>query len=125
MSKLTDICPDFQEWPDRWMGIEQDLDYGKQLLEEFRLFAESLAESVLTPKTVKRHLTNLWFLGGEILRDVSLFNEYLIPAHEKVMLSIDAERGPACRHLDSESAIKSYDSTCKKLYRHMKETRSG
>jgi hypothetical protein len=42
MSKLTDICPDFQEWPERWMGTEQDLDYGKQLREAMRPFAEFL-----------------------------------------------------------------------------------
>jgi len=121
MSKLIDICPDFSEWPERWMGIDPDLDYGRQLLEEFRPFAESLSESGLTPKTAKRHLTNLWFLGGEIIRDVSLFNEYSIPAHDKLMQSIDTEGGPVCWHLDSEPEIKSYDSTCRKFYKYLKE----
>jgi hypothetical protein len=44
MSKLTDICDDFPEWPERWMETEQDLDYGKHLLEAMRPFAEFLAE---------------------------------------------------------------------------------
>lgn len=123
MSKLTDICPDFQEWPDRWIGIEPDLNYGRQLLEAFLPFAESLLENGLTPKTVKRHLTNLFFLGGEIIRDVSLFNEYSIPAHNKLMQSIDTEGGPVCRHLNSEQEIKVYDGTCRKLYKYLKENK--
>lgn len=121
MSKLTDICPDFQKWPDRWMGIEPDLDYGRQVLEAFRPFAESLLESGLTQKTVKRHLTNLWFLRGEIIRDVSLFNEYSIPAHDKLVQSKGTEGGPVCRHLDSEPEIKAYDGTCRKFYNYLKE----
>lgn len=120
MCKLIDICPDFKEWPEHWMGIDSDLDYGRQLLEEFRLFAESLSESALTPKTVKRHLTNLWYLGGEIIRDVSLFNEYTIPAYDKLIQSIDTEGGPVCRHFVSEPEIKSYDSTCRKFYKYLK-----
>lgn len=120
MSKLSDICPDFHEWPDRWKVSETDLDYGKQLLAEFRPFAESLAESSFTSKTIKRHLTNLWHLGGEIIRDVSSYNDHMIPAHEKIMQSIDSEGGPLCRHLNGEAEMKSYDSTCKKLYNFMK-----
>ena len=121
MNKLNDICPDFAEWPDRWMGIEPDLAYGKQLLEELRPFAEFLTESGLTKKTVKRHLTNLWFLGGEIIRDVSLYNEYSIPASEKLMQSVGTDGGPICRHLEGDAEIKSYDSTCRKLYKYLKQ----
>jgi hypothetical protein len=54
MNKLTDICPDFPEWPKRWMGTEQDFEYGKQLLEAMRPFAESLAEGGLARKTIKK-----------------------------------------------------------------------
>ncbi len=121
MSKLIDICPDFTEWPDRWMGIEPDLAYGEQLLEEFQPFAETLAKSGLSKKTIKRHLTNLWLLGGEIIRDVSLNDEYSTPATEKLRQSVGADGGPYCRHLDSEAEMKSYDGTCKKLHRYLKE----
>lgn len=120
IAKLADICPDFQKWPDRWMGIDPDRDYGRQLLEVFRPFAEFLLESGLTPKTVNRHLTHLWFLGGEIIRDVSLSNEYSTPVYDKLMQSIDTEGGSSCRHLDSEAKIKAYDATCRKLYTYLK-----
>ncbi len=59
MSKLIEICPDFLEWPERWMGNDEDLEYGKKLLEEIRPFAESLAESGLTKRTIKKHLSYL------------------------------------------------------------------
>ena len=121
MSKLTDICPDFPEWPERWMGTEQDFDYGKQLLESMRPFAEFLAEAGLAKKTIKRHLTNLWLLGGEIIRDVSLYSEYSTSAPEKLRQSIGPDGGPYCRHLDSEAEIKSFDGTCRKLHNYLED----
>ncbi|MBW1769501.1 MAG: hypothetical protein JRJ65_20975 [Deltaproteobacteria bacterium] len=123
MNKLTDICPDFFEWPERWMGDKADLVYGKQLLEEFEPFALSLVDRGLAIKTIKRHLTNLWLLGGEIIRDVSLSEEYSIPAIEKLRQSVSSDGGPYCRYLNSETEMNSYDSTCKKLHRFMKELR--
>jgi len=121
MSKLIDICPDFPEWPERWMGTEQDLDYGMRLLEEMRPFAEFLAEGGLAKKTIKRHLTNLWLLGGEIIRHVSLYDEYSTPASEKLRQSVGSDGGPYCRHLDSEAEMKSFDSACRKLHKYLEE----
>lgn len=120
MRKLSDICPDFNEWPERWMGIEKDLVYGRQLLEVFEPFAVFLAGSNLSDKTVKNHLANLWLLGGEIIRDVSLQRQYSIPAVEILLQSIDPYGGLHSRHLETEAQIRSYDSTCKKLYKFMK-----
>ena len=123
MSKLTDICPDFPEWPESWMGVKRDLEYGKELLEAIRSFAEHLAEGNLAKKTIKRHLTNLWLLGGEIIRNVSLYNEYSTPASEKLRNSIGSDGGPYCRHLNSEAALESFDGTCRKLYKFMERTK--
>jgi hypothetical protein len=119
MNKLIEICPDFPEWPERWKGIEPDLEYGNQLLVEIRPFAEHLADSGLSKKTIKRHLTNLWLLGGEIIRDVSMHEEYSVPASEKLRESVWPEGGPICRHLYSEAEINSFDSTCRKLYKFL------
>lgn len=119
MRKLTDICPDFNEWPERWMGIEKDLVYGRQMLEVLEPFVVFLAESNLSDKTVKNHLANLWLLGGEIIRDVSLQRQYSIPAVEILLQSIDAYGGLHSHQLETEAQIRSYDSTCKKLYKFM------
>jgi hypothetical protein len=111
MSELTDICPDFSEWPERWMGTKEDLDYGKRLL----------AEGRLAKKTVKRHLSNLWLLGGEIIRDVSLHREYFSQACERLSKSVGPDGGRYCRHLDSESELRSFDSTCRKLHKYLED----
>ena len=119
MRTLFEICPDFPEWPKRWMGIEQDLEYGKNLLEIIRPFAEHIAESNLSNKTVNKHLTNLWLLGGEIIRNVSLHEEYSIPASKKLKKSVGSDGGPYCRHIESEYQMKSFDSTCRKLHNYL------
>ena len=123
MSNLIDLCPDFQEWPECWMGLEEDLVYGKQLLEEIRPFAESLAHSGLAKSTIRRHLSNLWLLGGEIIRDVSLYDEYSVSAAEKLKHSVGPEGGPYCRHLDGDSAMQAYDATCRKLHKFLEGNR--
>jgi hypothetical protein len=52
------------------MGLEKDLSPGEQLLALLRPFIEHLALSNLSPKTIRRHVDNLWLLGGEIIRDL-------------------------------------------------------
>lgn len=104
------------------MGIKKDLEYGKQLLEAMRPFAEHLAEGGLAKKTIKRHLTNLWLLGGEIIRNVSLYKEYSTPASEKLRQSVGPDGGPYCRHLNSEAELESFDSTCRKLHKFMEQS---
>jgi len=123
MSKLTDICPDFPEWPERWMCVKKDLEYGEQLLEAMRPFAEHIVEGDLARKTIKRHLTNLWLLGGEIIRNVGLYDEYSIPASEKLRKSVGSDGGPYCRHLNTEYELESFDSTCRKLHKFLERSK--
>ena len=52
------------------MGLEKDLPPGEQLLALFRPFLESLAASDLSPKTIQKHVENMWALGGEFIRDL-------------------------------------------------------
>jgi len=120
MTKFETLSPDFEDWPHDWMGVDEDLAYGKKLLEEIRPFAEHLTSSGLTDKTIKKHLTNLWLLGGELIRTVSLDEEYHIPPKKVLLDSIDSYGGPSCRHLHSYDEQKSFDSTCKKLYKYLK-----
>jgi len=78
-----------------------------------------LVSSGLLDKTIKKHLTNLWLLGGELVRKVSNDEEYDVPPQKLILDSIDAYGGSPCRHLHSEDEEKSFDSTCKKLYKFM------
>ena len=111
------ICPDFPEWPDRWMGVEEDKPYGQGLLDEMRPFVEQLIASGLKDRTIRNHMDNLWLLGGEIIRDVSMDDEYDVPPGQILRESVGSDGGPYCRHLDTESEQKSFDATCRKLHK--------
>ena len=52
------------------MGLEKDLPPGEALVACFRPFIEHLASSGLAPRTIRRHVGNLWLLGGENIRDL-------------------------------------------------------
>ena len=52
------------------MGLEKDLPPGEKLVPCFRPFLEELVASDLAPKTIQKHVDNLWALGGEIIRDL-------------------------------------------------------
>jgi len=121
MTTPEDICPDFPEWPDRWHGLAKDIPYGQGILEAMRPFVEHLIAKGLKDKTIRRHMDNLWLLGGEIIRKVNTYDQYDVPPEEMLRRSVDSEGGPSCRHLDSESAMDSYDATCRKLHKFLED----
>ena len=45
-------------------GAGKDLPPGERLVVLFRPFLESLAASDLSPKTIQKHVDNVWILGG-------------------------------------------------------------
>jgi hypothetical protein len=53
-------CRDLNRWPRSWMGLDKDLPPGEQLVALFRPFLEHLAASDLTPKTIQKHVDNMW-----------------------------------------------------------------
>ena len=44
---------------------------GKKLVACFRPFLEFLADPDLSPKTIQKHVDNLWILVGEIIRKLN------------------------------------------------------
>src|ERR1700741_4339330 len=68
---LEHYCRDLNGWPRSWMGLEKDLPPGERLVACFRPFLESLAASDLSPKTIQKHVDNMWALGGEFIRDLN------------------------------------------------------
>ena len=122
MKTPEDICPDFPEWPDRWHGMPEDVPYGQGILDVMRPFVVSMISRGLKEKTIRNHIDNLWLLGGEIIRSVSLYDEYNIPPEEYLRRNVDEEGGPLCRHINSEYAQESYDATCRKLHKFLSST---
>ncbi len=121
MKTFEEICPDFTEWPKRWMVIDKDIPYGRGLIEAMRLFVERLIASGLKEKTIKKHIDNLWLLGGEIIRNVSLDDEYTTPPVKKLKQQVGLDGGPYCRHLETESELRAFDATCRKLHKFLQE----
>ena len=107
------------------MGWEKDLPPGEKLVACFRPFIQPLASSALSPKTIRKHIDNLWILGGEIIRDLhetpSLRNK---PVEHILFDVIDDEGGPLIHNGHSEEHQRSFDSTCRKFRRFLPQ-RSG
>ena len=110
---------DLDTWPRSWMGSEKDMPPGETLLTCFRPFIAHLAAASLSRKTIRKHVDNLWILGGEIIRDLN--ND---PALRKVAAKrllrtvIHPDGGPLMYH-GSEEEQRSFDSTCRKLHRFL------
>ena len=114
-------CQDLDNWPRSWMGLEKDLPPGEALVVCFRPFIEHLAASSLSTKTVRQHGDNLWSLGGEIIRDLHYDPSLRKNAAERLLRdAIHADGGPLV-HNGSEEAQRSFDATCRKLYRFLNQ----
>lgn len=112
--------PDLDAWPDSWMIDTPDRSMGKAIVTVLTPFIEHLIKQGLTKRTLKRHVDNLWALGGEIITGIN-WDESLrkLSAKDLVINAIDEEGGPLLRNpLDPEDQ-KPFDSTCKKLYKFL------
>jgi hypothetical protein len=115
---LEHYCRDLNSWPRSWMGLEKDLPPGEKLVACFRPFLEELVASDLSPKTIQKHVDNLWALGGEIIRDLNETPSLRRKSIEQILNDrIDDQGGPLVYALESEESLqRSLDSTCRKLH---------
>jgi hypothetical protein len=119
---LSSYCRDLADWPRSWMGFEKDLPPGEKLVVCFRPFLEHLVASGLSRKTIRKHVDNLWVLGGEIIRDLNEDPSLRKLPVERVLFDlIDDEGGPLIHGCDSEEVQRSLDSTCRKLGRFLNQ----
>ena len=85
----------------------------------FQLFCERLLTTNLTRKTFHKHINNLWLLGGEVIRDLNEDGKLRkIPIDQLLLQILDEDGGPLI-HNGSEEEQRSFDSTCRKLYRFL------
>jgi hypothetical protein len=102
------------------MGFEKDLPPGEKLVACFQPFLEHLVASDLSRKTIRKHIDNLWVLGGEIIRDLNQDSSLSKVPVERVLFDVlDDEGGPLIHGCDSAEAQRSLDSTCRKLRRYL------
>jgi len=87
------------------MGWEKDLPPGEKLVACFRPFIEHLAASSLSRKTIRKHIDNLWILGGEIIRDLNETPSLRKKNVEHILSEvIDDEGGPLIHNCDTRAA---------------------
>ena len=105
------------------MGEEKDIPPGEKLMPCFRPFLQALAASELSPKTIQKHVDNLWALGGEIIRDINQTPSLRRKSIDEILDDrIDAEGGPLVYALEWEESLqRSLDSTCRKLYLFLRQ----
>ena len=115
-------CKDLDGWARSWMGVEKDLPPGEALVACFRPFIEHLTPSGLAPRTIRRHVGNLWLLGGEIVRDLNYDPSLRKKTAEQLLRHAVYDDGGPLIHNGSEEDQRSLDATCRKLHRFLTQS---
>ena len=104
----------------------RDLPPGQQMVECFKPFLRHLLDLNLSAKTLRKHRDNLWLLGGEIISDLHQSPRLRKrPMAQVVFAALDDEGGPLISHGSSEDQQRSFNSTCRRLYRFLKDKDDG
>ena len=104
----------------------RDLAPGRQVVEIFRPFLRHLLRLKLSGKTLRKHRDNLWLLGGEIISSLHKNpRRRKWPMVQVVSTAIDDDGGPLISNSLSEDQQRSFDSTCRKLCRFLKDSTHG
>jgi len=117
---LAALCPDLEQWPQRWRFDDSDLPFGQQLIAHFTPFLLDLIARRYTRKTLARPRAHLWMLGGDIIRrrqeEPQLRRQ---PVAQVVAQLIDDEGGPLLWPSLTEEEQVAFDATCRKLYQFL------
>ncbi|MGI8742537.1 MAG: hypothetical protein ACR2NN_08190 [Bryobacteraceae bacterium] len=102
-------------------GHGKDLPPGEQLVMLFRPFLGHLAASNLSPKTIQKHVGNLWALGGEFIRDLPNDPSVRKRPVDQVLFKMIEYGGPLL-YSGGEDQQRSFDCTCRRFRRFLIET---
>lgn len=101
------------------MGDEQDIPLGEAVVAAMLPFLESLAAKG-SVTTLRRHFSNAWLLGGEIVRRAYLSPSVRKLKNKKLLLEfVDEEGGPLLHGYATEAEQRDFDGTCRKLWRFL------
>ena len=117
---LQSYCPDLDQWPGSWAYEKRDIPYGLRIVECFKPFLREMLALSLSRKTLRLHRDNIWVLGGEVIRRVQMDSGLRRRPVEQVVLDlIGDDGGPLLSHGQSEAEQRSFDATCRKLFRYL------
>ena len=108
-----------ERWPDGWAGVADDEPFGAGLVAEFQPFVTHLQTLGLAPRTVRRHLDNLWVIGGEIIRRLNYEPEVRKAKPRQLLLDTVADGEAPLVTGASEDEQMSFDATARRLRRFL------
>jgi len=117
---LQTYCPDLDQWPRGWAYEARDIPSGLRIVQCFQPFLCHLLRSRLSRKTLRQHRDNVWALGGEVISRLQMDSGLRRQPIEQVILDVVSDDGgPLLSHGQSEARQRSFDATCRKLYRFL------
>ena len=112
---LERTLADMQRWPSSW-EIDDDHATGEALVAALAPFVHHLYETGVATTTLRRHINNLWTLGGEVIRQRHENDENdSVPSLAEV---VDEEGRPLLHSMD-EAEQRPFDATCRALHRFL------
>jgi len=118
-TSVTGFLTLMDDWAESWAGMREDVAIGQSIVEVMRPFIIHLREQGLTRKTVRRHLDNLWSIGGEIIRNVNC-DDSLRHVTPSTLLLQAVELGEAPLLWDYDEAHqRECDATARKLLKFL------
>jgi hypothetical protein len=117
---LQNYCPDLDQWPGSWAYKARDIPPGRRMVECFTPFLRELLAMSASRPTLRRHRDNIWALGGEVISRLQIDSGLRRRPIEQVVLElIGDDGGPLLSHGQSETEQRSFDATCRKLFRFL------
>lgn len=119
---LETLRPFLESWPELWKVDECDIEIGQGLTESMEPFLLDLIRQGLADKTLARHRGHLEMLGGEIICRRHDAPDLAKQTVSSLLLTfVEDEGGPLIWPRITESAQRSFDATCRKLYRFLQQ----
>ena len=85
----------------------------------FRPFLQYLSERPLSHRTIRKHVNNLWVLGGDIIRDLNDTPSLRHASIDALVFDAVEDGGRLPHGCDSEDALRSFESTCRQFRRFL------
>ena len=106
---------DMQRWPSSW-EIDGDRAAGETLVAALTPFVHHLYETGVATTTLRRHLNNLWALGGEVISQRHEDDEV---GDVRPLVEIVDDQGGPLLHGRNEDEQRPFDATCRALHRFL------
>ncbi len=109
-------------WPKSWAGTADDIPIGQGLVDVMKPFIIQLHTLDLSARTIRRHLDNLWVIGGEIILEVNYQPKLSKKSPKNLLCDAVSDGDAPYVHDASESEQRSLDTTARKLHDYLVST---